>query len=100
MRQHQEFKEIQGEGGGRQKLRQVGGDFPACMRRDNDNKENKMRRNEDLKGKGGCRLKHCNVDGEVPLCMQSFDEGNKGSSSKKNSEERVKRMQRFAQYEE
>ena len=56
----------------------------------NDNKENKMRRNEDLKGKGGGRLKLCNVDGDAPLCLQSFDdEENKGSSSKKNSKGRM-----------
>ena len=69
------------EGGGRQKLRQIDGDFPACMRRKNNNNENKTRRNEELKGKGGSRLKLCNVD--VPLCMRSFDEENKDSSSSK-----------------
>ena len=62
------------------------GNFPACMRREN-NREDKMRRNDDLKGKGGGRLKHCNVDGDVPLCLQSSDDENKDSSSKKNSKE-------------
>ena len=77
------------EGGGRQKLKQVDGDFPACMRRENNNNEDKTRRNEDLKGKGGGRLKHCNVDGDVP--PRSFDEEHKdnSSSSKKNSKERM-----------
>ena len=78
------------EGGGRQKLIQVDGDFPACMRRENNNKEHKTRRNEDLKRKGGGRLKHCNVDGDVPLRLRNFDEENKdSSSSKKNSKERL-----------
>ena len=76
------------EGGGRQKLKQVDGDIPACMRRDNDNKENKMRRNDNLKGKGGGRLKHCNVDGDVPLCLRSFDEENKGRSSSKKDDDK------------
>ena len=79
------------EGGGRQKVKQADGDFPARTRRENNNDENKTRRNEDLKGKGGGRLKHCNVDGDVPLCLRSFDEENKDSSSrsKKNSKERM-----------
>ena len=47
------------EGGGRDKLKKVDGDFPACMR--------KM---EDLKGKGGGRLKHRTIDGDVPLCLR------------------------------
>ena len=77
------------EGGGRQKLKKVDGDFPACMRLESNN-ENNTRRNEDLKGKGRGRLKHHNVDGDVPLCLRNFDEENKNSSSssKKNSKER------------
>ena len=68
----------------------VDGDFPACMRRENNINENNTRRNEDLKGKGGGRLKHYNVDGDVPLCVRKFDEENKdSSSSKKNSKERM-----------
>ena len=55
------------EGGGRQKLKQIDGDFPVCMRRENEDNENKTRRNEDLKGKGRGRLKLCNVDGDVSI---------------------------------
>ena len=54
------------EGGGREELKKVDGDFPACMRLENNNSDNNTRRNEDLKGKGGGRLKHYNVDGDVP----------------------------------
>ena len=90
------------EGGGRQKLKQDDGDFPACMRRENNNRENKTRRNGDLKGEGGGRLKHCNVDGDVPLCLRSFDEENKDSSSIKIEQQRKdgERKQRFEQHEE
>ena len=28
-----------GDGGGREKLKKVDGDFPACMRRENDNND-------------------------------------------------------------
>ena len=71
------------------------------MRRENGNNDGNTRKNEDLNGKGGGRLKHCNVDGDVPLCLQSFDEENKGSSSKKNSKERMdERKQRLEQHEE
>ena len=41
-RQHKEIKEtteVQVEGGGKQKLKQVDGDFPARMRRENNNNE-------------------------------------------------------------
>ena len=89
------------EGGGRQKLKQVDGDFPACMRRENNNNEDKTRKNEDLKGKGGARLKHCNVDGEVPLFLRSFDEENKSSSSQKEQQRKDdERKPRFEQHEE
>ena len=71
------------EGGGRQKLKHVDGDFPVCMRRENDVTQNKTRRNEDSKGRGGGRLKLSIVDGDVPLCMRSFDEEKKDSSSSK-----------------
>ena len=78
------------EGGGRQKLKHVDGDFPACMRRESDNKEKKMRRNEDPKGRGGGRLRQCNVDGDVPLCLRKIDEESKdgSSSNKKSSKEK------------
>ena len=92
-RQHKETKETTGvqvkEAAGKSS-KQVDGDFPACMRRENNNNENKARRNEDLKGKGEGRLKLCNVDGDVPLCLRSFDEENKdSSSSKKDNKERT-----------
>ena len=60
------------------------------MRRESDNEENIMRRNEDLKGKRGGRLKHHNVDGDVPLCLRKIDEESKdgSSSNKKNSKEK------------
>ena len=89
------------EGGGRQKLKQDDGDFPACMRRANNNRENKTRRNEDLKGEGGGILKHCNVDGDVPLCVRSFDEENNDSSIKTEQQRKDGEWkQRFEQHEE
>ena len=57
------------EGGGRDKLRKVDGDFPTCMRLKKDSNNDYTRKNEDLKGRGGGRLKHYNVDGDVPLCL-------------------------------
>ena len=79
---HQGSDRCTSEGGSRQKLKQVDGDFPACTRRENNNNEDKKRRTEDLKGKGAGRLEHCNVDGDVPLCLRRFDEEDKDSSSK------------------
>ena len=58
------------------------------MRRESDNNENKMRRNEDLKGKGGGRLKHCDVDGDVPLCLRTFEQRQQ-QQQQKNSKERM-----------
>ena len=82
------------EGGGREKLKKVDCDFPACMRPKKTNNDNNTRRNEDLKGKGGGRLKHFNVDGDVPPCLGNIDEESKdGSSSKKNSKEKTGRKE-------
>ena len=39
------------EGGGRQKLKHAGGDFPLCMRRESGDNETKMSENEDPKRK-------------------------------------------------
>ena len=39
------------EGGGRDKLKKVDGDFPTCMRHERDNNDDNTRKNEDLKGK-------------------------------------------------
>ena len=44
------------EGGGRDKLRNVDGDFPACMRLKKESIED-ITKNEGLKGRGGGRLK-------------------------------------------
>ena len=77
------------EGGGRDKFKNIEGDFPTCMRQKNDNNDDNTRKNEDLKGKGGGRLKHYNVDGDVPLCLRKTEEKSKddSSSNKKNNEE-------------
>ena len=79
------------EGGRRQKLKQDDGDFPACMRRENNNRENKTRRNEDLKGEGGGRLKHCNVDGTCHCVCEASMKKTKTTSaaSKKSFKERM-----------
>ena len=86
------------EGGGKQKLKQVDGDFPASITM-------KTKREQILiwKEKGGGRLKHCNVDGDVPLCLRKFDEENKDSSSSSKKEQQRtdgERKQRFEQHEE
>ena len=59
------------EGGCRDKLKKVDGDFPTCIRLflKKDSNDDYTRKNEDLKGRGGGRLKHNNVDGDVPLCL-------------------------------
>ena len=41
------------EGGGRQKLKHADGNFPICMRRESDDKEKRMSKNEDPKGRAG-----------------------------------------------
>ena len=61
------------EGGGRDKLKKVDGDFPACMTQKTDNNDDNTRKNEDLKGRGGGRLKHYNVGGDVPLCLRKTE---------------------------
>ena len=93
-RQHKEIKEAtdaqvkEAAGKNLDKLTETS---PACMRRENDNNENKTRRNEDLKGKGGGRLKHCNVDGDVPLCLRSFDEENKEQQQQQQQREQQRK---------
>ena len=71
------------EGGGRDKLMKVDGDFPTCMRKSRNNNEHEARKMEDLRGKGGGRLKHRTFDGDVPLCLRKTEkESNDDSSSK------------------
>ena len=71
------------EGGGRDKLMKVDGDFPTCMRKSRNNNEDETRKMEDLRGKGGGRLKHRTIDGDVPLCLRKTEkESNDDSSSK------------------
>ena len=71
------------EGGGRDKLMKVDGDFPTCMRKSRNNNEDATRKMEDLRGKGGGRLKHRTIDGDVPLCLRKTEkESNDDSSSK------------------
>ena len=60
------------EGGGRDKLKNVDGDVPACMRLKKDSSEDHTRKNEGLKGRGGGRLKY-NVDGDMPLCLRKTE---------------------------
>ena len=72
-----------GNGGGRQKLKHVDGDFPCCMRRKSVDKEAKVRENENLRGKEGSRHKLRNVDGDDPLSMRSYCGEHKDSSSSK-----------------
>ena len=81
------------EGGGRDKLKEVDGDSPTCMRDKRDNNVDNTRKKEDLKGKGRGRLKHCNVDGDVPVCLRKTEERSKdssSSSSRKNNEDKMK----------
>ena len=71
------------EGGGRDKLKKVDGDFPTCMRKHRDSNGDETRKSEYLKGKGGGRLKHRTIDGDVPLCLRKTEkESNDDSSSK------------------
>ena len=51
------------------------------MRRESDDKEKRMNKNEDPKGRGGGRLRFRKVDGDVPLRMRSCDEDHKDRSS-------------------
>ena len=60
-----------GNGGGRQELKHVDGDFPWCMRRKGEDNEAKTRENENSRGKGGGRQKLRHVDGDVALSMRS-----------------------------
>ena len=75
-----------GNGGGRQQLKHVDGDFPWCMRRKSEDNEAKTRENENSRGKGGGRHKLRHVDGDVPLSTRSKGEEDKDSSSKKEIE--------------
>ena len=63
-----------GDGGGRQTLKRVDGDFPCCMRRKSEGNEAKKGENENSRGKGGGRHKLRNVDCDVPLCIRSYCE--------------------------
>ena len=66
------------EGGGRDKFKKVDGDFPSCMRHEQDSNDDNTRINEDLKGRGGGRLKNDNVDGDVPLCPRKTEGKKRG----------------------
>ena len=70
------------EGGGRDKLKHVDGDFPACMSLEKDSSDDHTRKNVGLEGRGGGRLKHCNVDGDVPLCLRKTERKSKDGSSR------------------
>ena len=60
-----------GNGGGRQKLQHVDGDFPWCMRRKSEDNEAKTRENENSRATGGGRQKLRHDDGDVPLSLRS-----------------------------
>ena len=75
------------EGGGRDKLKNVDGDFPACMRLKNESIEDNAKNNESLKGRGGGRPKYDNVDGDMPLCMRKTERKSKGSSSNESEKD-------------
>ena len=71
------------QGEGRNKLRNVDGDFTTCMRNNRNNNDDETIRMEDLRGKGGGRLKHRTIDGDVPLCLRkTVKDSNDDSSSK------------------
>ena len=55
-KEHRDDKR-KGDGGGRQKLKRVDGDFPCCMRRESEDNKAKTRENENSKDKGGDRQK-------------------------------------------
>ena len=78
------------EGGGRDKLENVDGDFPACMRvikeSIEDNAKKQKTKNESLKRRVGGRLKYSNVDGDMPLCLRKTVRKRKGGSSSNESE--------------
>ena len=87
-RKNQRSDRSTSEGGGRDKLKKVDGDFPTCMRQKKDDNDDNTRKTEDLKGKGGGRLKHYNLDGDVPLCLRKTKEKSKDRSNSKNDEEK------------
>ena len=70
-------------GGGRDKLKNVDGDFPACMRleKKKESIEDHTRKNEGLKGRGGGRLKYHNIDGDVPLCLRKLKKKGKTAAA-------------------
>ena len=74
------------EGCGRDKLKNVDGDFPACMRLKMGSIEDNAKKNESLKGRGGGRLEYNNVDGDMPLCLGKTERKSKGGSSSNESE--------------
>ena len=61
------------EQSGRDKLKNVDGDFPACVGLNKESTEDYTRKNEGLKGRGGGRLKYDNVDGDMPLCLRKTE---------------------------
>ena len=91
------------EGRGRDKLKKVDGDFPACMRlkkkkkkKDSSDDHKEKRRPERKKR----RTQTLHVDGDVPLCLRKTEGKSKDGRSSKNKEQRRKkqngeRKQRF-----
>ena len=65
---------------GRDKLKNVDGDFSACMRLKKESIED-HKKNEGLKGRGGGRLKYYCVDGDMPLCLRKTERKSKEGSS-------------------
>ena len=72
-----------GNGGVRQKLKHVDGDFPCCMRRISEDNEAKTIEHEKSIGKGGNRQKLRHVDWDVPLGMRSKGEDQKRTAAAK-----------------
>ena len=77
------------EGGGRDKLKNVDGDFPACMRLKKESFEDHTKKNEGLRG-GGRRLKYYNVDGDMPLCLRKMTEKAKTAAAAMKMKKTIK----------
>ena len=78
------------EEGGRDKLKNVDGDFPACMRLKKESIEDNAKNNESLEGRGRGRLEYNNVDGDMPLCLRKTERKSKGGSSSNESKKTTK----------
>ena len=62
------------EGGGRDKLKNVDGDFPACMRLNKEIIEDNAKKTKAWKEDEEGRLKYNNVDGDMPLSEKNWKE--------------------------